>query len=77
MQGETSSSDSLNPHPTNAPAESQSPDAIRGCSTGPLSETVQGGKDAQEKSRHSATENALGSAQDKNPIPAGSRRSRD
>ncbi len=37
-------------------------------------DTVQQQKDNAEKRKHSATENALDSTQEKNPVPAGTRR---
>ncbi|MGF6771586.1 hypothetical protein P3T18_004073 [Paraburkholderia sp. GAS199] len=38
------------------------------------SDTQQGKRDAKEKARHSESENALPSSQDKNPVPPGSTR---
>ncbi|NMM01773.1 hypothetical protein HHL24_28035 [Paraburkholderia sp. RP-4-7] len=46
-------------------------DAQREAGTNPLSDTVQSARDAQEKAKHSRSENALQSAQDKNPVPPG------
>jgi len=40
----------------------------------PPSDTAQTARDAEEKRKHPASENALESSQDKNPIPPGSTR---
>lgn len=40
----------------------------------PSSRTEQEARDVEEKRRHSSSENALDSTQDKNPVPPGSTR---
>jgi hypothetical protein len=39
---------------------------------GPSHDSEQAARDKEEKSKHPVSENALGSSQDKNPVPPGS-----
>jgi hypothetical protein len=61
-------------HPEQSKAEDSSGNRRSPASTKTLPDAAQNARDVEEKRKHSRSENALQSSQDKNPIPPGTTR---